>query len=208
MNFETFFTALKSDEIWYNQICFMYSKKNMKLVAQQCYADLLAQPERFKKADLTDFRKCYHAWLKNSKDDYQAPQLQQKEEVKEDKEWKPASPEHVDKCVAEFDEMLKNAPMLNHYPKMPLKQQIEEGDWIPAKGAPHPKTSAMELYVRQRHLAWIELSFDPRTSQRLPDWVPEDIFNIQYDEKHSEILEKKVHKLLKKPNGMNYLKLD
>jgi hypothetical protein len=175
----------------------MYSKKNMKLVAQECYTYLLSKPERFKTEDFRDFRSCYQSFLKNSKDDYQAPQLQQKEEVKKDKEWKPASPEHKAKCVAEFDEMMRNAPMLNYYPRMTYKQQVEEGDWIPKKGDPYPITSAREVYIRKRHLAYIELCYDARTAKPLSTWVTEEAFNTMYDEKHSEVLEKKVYKIMK-----------
>jgi len=56
----------------------------------------------------------------------------------------------------------------------------KEGQEKP-KATPHPMTSIEEAYVRDRHFEYIKRNYEPRTGEKLPSWIPEDEFNIQYD---------------------------
>jgi hypothetical protein len=92
-------------------------------------------------------------------------------------EWKPASPEHVDKCVKEFNQMLANAPMLQRHSG--YKQLIEERGWDKRKPTPYPPTSIEEAYIKARHLAYIKANYEPRTGKPLPTWKPEHEWNTE-----------------------------
>lgn len=45
-----------------------------------------------------------------------------------------------------------------------------------------PTVDEKALYEKERHLQWIQRNHDPKTAQKLPDWIPEEEFNKLYDE--------------------------
>ena len=185
MNFEQWFTELKSNPLWWMRVQEMYSRKNLDKVANEVYTYLIASPEAFKAqceaGDTAGWRKLFQTWAGKSDDAPVKPQLQQVEEKKDDKEWKPASPEHVDKCVKEFFDMLKDAPMITY---KPTKEAIFYNGRHTEKLQPHPVTSLQEAYVRDRHFEWIKNNFEARTGQKLPSWICEEDWNVIYDDQH------------------------
>jgi hypothetical protein len=185
LDFETWFKELCSDHIWYEPASMQHKEQTFRGIAYKVYVNGAADMDTFCNTPMKEHRR--HVYNKvallpgdKPKQPWYTAALQKEELVKEE-EWKPASPEHVDKCVAEFDEMLRNAPMLNHYPRMPYKQQVEEGNWLPKKGDVYPTTSIDEYYVRQRHWLYIKMNYEPRTGKPLPDWIPEEEFNQQFE---------------------------
>ena len=179
-DFHKWFEELKSNSLWWMRMNEMYGRKNLDRVAGDVHLYLLASINRLKANDFQDFRRLFQSFAQKAEDAPVKPQLQQVEEKKTG-DWKPASPEHVDKCANQILEMIKNSPMINGMPRVGYKQSIEEGGWLPKKEAPYPQTSAEEAYVRQRHLEYVKRNYEPRTGQPLPDWIPEHEFNLLYD---------------------------
>lgn len=180
MIFEDWYKLLISEERWYETMQMQHRGKDLKEAARIVYGDVISDSQVFARTPIAEHRRFVHYKAAKMPVKQQAPQLQQVD-VKENKEWKPASPEHVDKCVAEFDAMMKDAPMNNAFPRIGYKQAVEEGGWLPKKEAPYPITSPNEAYVKERHLQYIKANYEPRTGAKLPEWIPEDEFNIQFD---------------------------
>jgi hypothetical protein len=65
----------------------------------------------------------------------------------------------VIKTVDLYAAIAKGSTMLNGVPRVGHQEAIENGGWLPAKGDPYPVTSARELYVRERHLAYVGNQF-------------------------------------------------
>lgn len=186
MNFEDFFKSLTSDEIWFEFASKNHKPETFRKVAEQVFTLGLSDRDAFGITPIREHRnhvvnklgkiqpdKVKIDWVKK------ALESTKKEE---EKEWKPASPEHVDKCVAEFDAMMKNSTMLNAFPRVGHKQAIEEGQWLPKKDAPYPITSPEEAYVKDRHLAYIEYAYEPRSGEKMPGVMSELEFNLEFDE--------------------------
>lgn len=201
-NFEDWLRELKSDERWLEYSSMHHKDETFEKAAKKVYmqgvADGIQKP-------MQEARKHVYNTIvlipgdKPKTKSWHEIALEQKikEDVAKEEEWAPASDEHVKKCVAEFDAMMKGSTMVNAFPRIGYKQSIEEGGWLPKREAPYPATSVRELYVRQRHFAYIAHCFDPRTAQPLPTWMEENEFNSQYDEKEAAKIEKKVYKTLK-----------
>lgn len=184
MTFDRWYGELTSDEIWFNPASMHHRAETFKKVAQRvymgCVADGVFKP-------MPECRKHVYNILANTPGDKPKQKTWvdaalEKQAEEENKEWKPASPEHVDKCVAEFDEMMKNAPMNNAFPRIGYKQAVEEGGWLPAKKGTYPATSRDELYVKERRFQYIKANYEPRTGKPLPDFIDEEEYNKLYDE--------------------------
>lgn len=144
-SFPEWFKDLCSDVRWYENAVMSCRGKNFKGAAEFVYAQVLADPA-LQLRSMVENRK--HVYNRLTRMDFERvfPQLQQPKEEKQE-EFKPASDEHVAKCVAEFDEMLKNSPMLNGVPKVSHKQAVEEGDWIPKKKEYTPPSIVEKIII-------------------------------------------------------------
>lgn len=184
--FEDWYKKLTEDEIWFEPVKMHHKPETLESIGRRVYMHGIADKERFSITPMSEFRRHFYNIVcktpgdKPKNKDWHIKALE-KENVVKQEQWKPASPEHVDKCVAEFDEMMKNSTMINSMPRVGYKQSIEEGGWLPKKPAPYPTTSKEEAYVRQRHLEYVKNNYEPRTGQPLPDWIPEHEFNLLYD---------------------------
>lgn len=140
-SFSDFWTKLKENSLWFDQVSMKYGRKDIKDVAQRFYIDLLARPEEAKKEDYEAWRRSFQKWLMWEPDAPIAPQLQQVEETRppmSDEERKKMEPvpksdpryqEHLNNWLA----MLKTTEDNFKAPKLSKKQLAEEGDWIPKK---------------------------------------------------------------------------
>lgn len=186
-NFEDWLRELKSDERWLEYASMHHKDETFEKAAKKVYmqgvADGIQKP-------MQEARKhVYNTIVLIPSDKPKGKQWHEialdkkiKEDIaKEEEEWKPASPEHVDKCVAEFDEMMKNSSMVNAFPRIGYKQSIEEGGWLPKKEAPYPVTSLEEAYIKMRHIEYVKQNYEPRTGAKLPGWISEEEFNYQFD---------------------------
>lgn len=179
-SFPEWFKDLCSDVRWFENATMSNRGKNFKGAAEFVYAQLLADPV-LQVRPMVENRK--HVYNRLTKMDFDRvfPQLQQPKEEKKEAVFVPASPEHVAKCVAEFDAMLKNSPMMSSVPKVTHKQAVEQGGWIPAKGPSYPMTTAMEAYNKERKIAYYRYCFDPITRDKLPTWMDEEAYNAEFD---------------------------
>lgn len=186
MKFEHWFNELISDERWHEFAGKNHKPETFQKVAEQVYTLGISDSHNFEIVPLREHRnhvvnKLNKILPDKPKVDWIAKALKKKEEESQ-VDWKPASPEHVDKCVAEFDAMMKSSSMLNAFPRIGYKQAVEEGGWLPKKDAPYPITSPDEAYIKMRHLEYVKQNYEPRTGAKLPQWVSEDEFNYQFDE--------------------------
>lgn len=197
-SFEEWFCELISDEIWYEQAGKKHKTETFKNVAEQVYTLSISDRDAMSIIPLREHRN--HVTNKLAKILPDKPKVkwweieQKKKEAEEEEkkqlEWKPASDEHVAKCVAEFDEMLKNSPMLNSRPRISYKQQVEEGGWIPKRDKPWPMTTPMEAYNKERKICYYRHCFDLVTREKLPTFVEEEIYNAEFDKL---MIKKKIH---------------
>lgn len=186
MNFDTWYKELISDQRWF-ELLRHYKDETIKKASEKVYAQLVADRTEDIRPMKENRKHVYNIACQNPGDKPKAkPWYEQalEKKIQEDsakEEWKPASDEHVKKCVAEFDEMMKNSTMLNHFPRVGYKQSIEEGGWLPKKEAPYPATSKEEAYIKDRRFEYIKANFEARTGAKLPSWISEEDWNIQYD---------------------------
>lgn len=167
LTFETWFKNLTSDHIWFGPASMHHRPETFKAAAHRVYMDCVAK-------GFKPIQECrshvYNIIVKTPGDNKKVDWVGKALEKVESEQWKPADPEHVDKCVKEFNEMLANAPMLQRHSG--YKQLIEERGWDTKKHT-YPITSPEEAYAKQRHLDWIKANYDARTGKPLPTWVPE-----------------------------------
>jgi hypothetical protein len=184
-SFENFFKDLCSNYVWFQPASQHHEPKTFEETARKVYMQYVAsehfppiQEARrhvYNKLVLVPGDRKKVDWVKKASEDME------KIEAAKKPEWKPAAPEKVDQYVAEIQKIIAQSPMMNSTPRIGHKQTIEEGGWLPAKPAPYPTTSIEEAYVRARHLAYIKANYEPRTGAKLPEWISEDEFNIQFD---------------------------
>lgn len=201
-SFEDFYKDLTSDERWHEQAGKSHKPETFQKVAEQVYTLGLSDRDNFEIQPLREHRNHVVNKLNKILPDkpkgkpwYVVEQEKKEEEKKE--EWVPVSPEERQRRLAEFKALIDSMPMINNFPRISRKEEAENSDWMPAKPAPHPITSVREAYVRQRHFAWIQHSFDARTKEPLPTYMEENLFNQLYDEKETAKMEKKVYKTLR-----------
>lgn len=187
-DFNSFYQELISEFRWYELCGMHYREETIQATAHKVYAQLVADVSLAARPMSENRKHVYNKLVllpgDRKKLNWVEAALKKEAKEKQVEVFQPASDEHVAKCVAEFDEMMRNSCMMNKVPKIPLKQQIEEGGWLPKKDAPYPITSPMEAYVKERHFQYIKQNYEPRTAEKLPGWIPEDEFNITYDMEH------------------------
>lgn len=144
-SFESFWAELTSDEIWFDGIKVKYTNKDLRSIAQDCYLDLLAQPNRWKAQDFSDFRRCYQKWVMNAKPMVSAPQLQQfaepvkvlSEDERKRMEPIPKNDPRYDAYLKLWQEQVDKFAVDHVVPRVSKKEAMEQGDWLPAKPAPY-----------------------------------------------------------------------
>jgi hypothetical protein len=175
-SFEQFWDKLVEHEVWYDQMKMRFFRKDMKEAAKDTYIFLLASENRWACQDYQDFRKCYHNFLKNAKDKPQGPVLQQEEKKEEVKQSEPILTGEARKAkIKEWLETIKTMPaMTSSVPKLSYQEIADEGDWLPKKPAPYPSTSESEVRKQLLHIEYLKQNYDPRTQEKLPNWIPEN----------------------------------
>ena len=187
MNFDQWYKDFCSDERWF-QLLRAYKDKTIEKAAKRVFAQLVADKCEDSRPMSENRKHVYNILCKTPGDKVLVPwqvQALKKLEVEQvQEEWKPASDEHVKKCIAEFDEMMKNAPMLNYRVKLTEREKYVEGDWEAKRPEPWPCTSKEEAYIRDRHFEYIKYAYEPRTGLKREGVLSEEEFNKQFDREH------------------------
>ncbi len=191
VDFETFWTKLVEHDIWYDQMKMRFCRKDLKGVANECFIFLLASEQRWATQDYQDFRRCFQSFLQKAPDMAVRPQLQQ-EEVKDTKPQKPPlTGEERMKWIKLWEAEVKKSTMVNGVTKLTHKQIADEGDWLPKKPAPYPKTNEFAIQQRVFHAAYIEANFDPQSGAKLLTWKEEEIWLKENEFELMELWEEK-----------------
>lgn len=185
--FDSFYNELISDQRWF-ELLRHYRNETIFKAVEKVYAQLLADNIVDVRPMSENRKHVYNILYKNPGDklvfkNWAAKALEIQEAEKE-KEWIPVTGEERAKRLKEWEAIVKGSTMANSMPKPSYKQLAEEGGILPPKPAPYPSTSLKEWYVKERHLAWITASFEPRTKEKLPGYVDEETFNRIFDENH------------------------
>lgn len=186
LSFDSFYSELISDQRW-KELLRMYREKTIEDAARKVYAEVVTlKTEGYKSMEdnrLHVYRICKKECPNGDKPIGKSwhEQEEEKKEASEAEVWKPADPAHVDKCVKEFFDMLKDAPMMMYKP--PKKEIFYNGKQL-EKLPPYPITSLEEAYVKDRHFEWVKNNFEAKTGYKLPSWICEEDWNVIYDDQH------------------------
>lgn len=185
MNFETWFKELTSDEIWFQQAGMNHKPETFEATARQIWVNGLAEGDSWKLIPMKEHRRHLFNKLSKLPPDRVKKKWWVKEEDKEDV--KPAAPpvprgsakymEYTNQILAE----IAKSKTVNYYPGKSYSELAEEGGVRRPKDKPYPMTSPAEAYVRQRHLEYVKQNYEPRTGEKMPGWISEEEFNLQYD---------------------------
>lgn len=189
-SFDDWFKELTSDTLWY-ELLRAYRDTTIKEAGKRVYANCVADGTVDR--PMSENRKhVYNILCKNPGDKVVKPWYVQEAEEKarieyeqqKDKSWVPITGEDRLRRLKEWEAIVKGSTMANSMPKPSYKQLAEEGGVLPPKPTQHPVTSPMEYYIKERHLAYIEENYDPRTGDKLPTAIEESLYNLLYDEKN------------------------
>lgn len=187
MNFEDFFKSLTSDEIWHEFAGKNHKPETFRKVAEQVFTLGLSDRDAFGITPIREHRNHVVNKLGKIKPDkvstpwHVQAAINIANAVKDD-DWKAVSPEERAKRLKEWEDMVKGSTILNSMPKPSYKQLAEEGGVLPPKPAPYPITSPEEAYIKDRHLAYIEYAYEPRSGEKMPGVMSEELFNVEYDQ--------------------------
>lgn len=183
MTFEIWFKELTSDERWFEQASMHYKPETFSDVARQIWVNGLADATNFAVIPMREHRRHLFNKLSKLPPDKVKKQWYLKEEDKKDV--KPEAPPLVgearERWLNKWKEALAQTPAFKTTPKLTSQMIEEEGGVRPKAVQPYPATKPSEVYVKQRHLEYIKRNYDAYTKEKLPDWIPEEDFNIQYD---------------------------
>jgi hypothetical protein len=184
-SFENFFKDLCSNYVWFQPASMQHEPKTFEDTARKVYMQYVAsehfppiQEARrhvYNKLVLVPGDRKKVDWVKIAK-----KELDAKEAAKNPVE-PPLTGEARAKKLQEWMDALKNVSVQSSVPRLSYSDIAKEGGWEKPKETPYPTTSIEEAYVRARHLAYIKANYEPRTGAKLPEWISEDEFNIQFD---------------------------
>lgn len=195
LSFEQFWNKLVEHEIWYDQMKMRFYRKNLKQAANDCYLFLLASEQRWIAQDYQDFRRCYQSFLSKAPDEVVRPQLQQTETEPLKKSEPPLTGEARMKWIKEWEKVVRESKMVNGVTKLTHKQIADEGDWLPKKPAPYPKTNENAIRERVFHAAYIESNYDPQSGHKLLTWKDEETWVQEHEFELMEIWNEKKKEL-------------
>lgn len=182
--FDDWFTDLCSNYVWFSPASMHHKPETFRACANKVYMQYVAS-EMF--PPIQEARKhVYNKLVKEypgdlPKVDWSKKALE-KVEAEKKQEWVPVSEEERARRLAEFKAIIDSMPMINNFPR--VTESEKAGQVLPPKPAPHPVTTPEEAYVRDRHFEWIKTCFEPRTGEKNLKYIPEDDFNIWYDDKY------------------------
>lgn len=183
-SFDSWFEDLISNYVWAEPAQMHHRPETFRKLAHKVYMQEVASGV-FR--PIQEARKHVYNIVCNTpgdakKVDWAGKALKEMEQEKE-KEWVPVSSEKRAEYLNQLQAIIKGSTMMSAVPRVTRTEQAAEaeGDWLPKKPAPYPQTSKSEAYVRLRHIEYVKANYESRTGAKLPSWVEEDEWNIQYD---------------------------
>lgn len=194
--FDSFYSDLISDEQWF-YLLRHYKDETIKKGAEKVYAQLVAD-RTVDIRPMTETRKhvyntvCKLPGDKVVKDwsQIEFEKLQKKEAEEKAKEWKPLTGEERAAKLQEWLDKVRGVEIQSAVPRLTYSEIAKEGGWDKAKDKPHPMTTVMEAYNKERKIAYYRHCYDPVTRDKLPTWMDEESYNELFD---NEAIENKLH---------------
>lgn len=187
MNFESWYTSLISDTLWY-ELLHHYKSETIKKAGEKVYASLVADGTTDVRPMSENRKHVYNILCKNPGDKINGKawyvQEAEKKEAEQEKEWVPVSEEERARRLKEYKALIDSMPILNNFPRLTPKEKEENGEWIAVKHVPYPTTSEDEAYLKDRHFNYIKQNYEARTGLPSPTWISEEQFNLSYPNKY------------------------
>lgn len=180
MTFDEYFTKLKENSIWWDQLPLSYPNRNLTAVARQHFTWMVAMEMKFE--DWKHIRVVYQKFLWQAGESPEQPKYDKAEHIqiaenvlkRETPEYKAAAQKVIDAIQA--------APMWKK-PVPVLDPETEGAERKKAHATNYPSTTPDEAYRKKRHLEYIKRNYVTVGSiaEKSVNWIPEDEFNTQYD---------------------------
>lgn len=168
--FEDFYTDLKEDEVWFTNAGMGYKPETVQEVARDLF--MACSADNTLNRPIGEMRKYFWNKLRKITPDKVRKPFELKEEKKESDP--PLTGEARAARLKEWEEAIRKLPAIKSTPKLTSQMIEEEGGVRPKAVQPYPATSLTEFQKHQRHLEYLKANYDPRTSDKLPEWMPED----------------------------------
>lgn len=194
MTFDDWYKTLISDEIWH-ELLRHYKPETIRKASEKVFASLVADRLQDVRPMKENRKHVYNILVQNPGDkpkvDWTIQALEKlKVEKKEEQEWKPLVGEERAKKLQEWLDKVRQVETQSAVPRLTYSEIAKEGGWDKKKDAPHPMTTAMEAYNKERKIAYYRHCYDPITRDKLPTWMPEEQYNELFDK---EAVENKLH---------------
>ncbi len=175
--FQDFYTALKEDELWFEQASKLHKSETFESVARQVWVDKLAEGQF---PPMTVIRRQVFNKVSKVPADRVIKKWYLKESDKVDNE-KQEDPPLTGQArldwLKKWEETVKASPVFPSTPRLTSQMIEEEGGVRPKAVQPYPATKPMEYLVHERHLEYIKQNYDAWTKEKLPNWITEEEFN-------------------------------
>jgi hypothetical protein len=170
-DFDSWFKELCSEYTWYQPASMAHRPETFRKVANQVWMEYNATGF----PSIAEARRhVYYKIVKlpgdNQKVNWSKQALEKQEAVQV---WKPADPEHVDKCVREFHQMLLNSPMMKRAPRLTEEEKIHFGDWEPA--TIEPRTPVQQAMIIQEHVRKVKTARAKLYLEHFPNATSEEV---------------------------------
>jgi len=173
MDFEKWYTEMKSNFFWWQRTNEMYGKKDLNKVASEVHLYLIADGS-LEKEDWQGWRKLFQAFARRA-DDVTGIQLQQIEVPKKQEEWIPLTGEERQKRLQEFLDKVQEAPIVKRIAPLSHKEILENGDWKPKPESVKEPSEVEKLAALNAHIEKINRARTELYLSAYPDATKEEI---------------------------------
>lgn len=178
MTFPDFYTKLKENDIWFDQLPLTYRNRDFPNVARQLFTWMLAQEKSFD--DWKQIRGWYQKFLWQAGEVDQTPKYEKLVPVNVDNAIPKDDPRYME-YTNKLLEIIKNTPKWQK--PVPVFNPDEEGaERLKPHAILYTSTTPEESKAKERHLAYVKYCFDPVTGKPNSNYMGEDEFNKLFDE--------------------------
>ena len=176
-DFNAFYTKLKENDIWFDQLPLTYRNRDYTGIARQLFVWMLGQKKSFDNWE--QIRGWYQKFLWQAGEIDQTPKYEKLVPVNVDNAIPKDDPRYME-YTNKWLEIIKNTPKWQK--PVPVLNADEEGaERLKPHGILYTSTSPEEAKAKERHLAYVKYCYDPISGEPNSNHMPEDEFNIQYN---------------------------